>query len=222
MSTPHDALFKFAFSNPERAAAVLRTALPPALARRIAWDTMKALPSELIGERLGALHADLLFEVRIGRRKAVLLLLFEHQSSSDEWMPLRLLSYAAQIWTNHHRRHPRARLPAMIPVVLHHSATGWSSAREFSELIELEAEDLALVREYLPNFRFLLDDLSHDRDDQLRDRMAEGAGDVLAQLALLLLKSSREDGDHAARLLSDIPSSWTCSPRRRGSGPSRP
>ncbi|KYF63223.1 hypothetical protein BE11_46980 [Sorangium cellulosum] len=58
--------------------------------------------------------------------------LFEHQSTTHPLMAFRLLEYMVRIWKGHLERHPRStRLPAILPVVLHHSAarmlTCWRS-----------------------------------------------------------------------------------------------
>src|SRR5690349_17799203 len=96
--TPHDTLFKVLFSNPRRAAEVLRHVLPPGVARRIDWSTLRCEPGSFIDEELRGSHADLLFSAQMDGQTVEIYVLYEHQSSFDEWMPLRLLRYMVRIW----------------------------------------------------------------------------------------------------------------------------
>ncbi|WP_437306997.1 Rpn family recombination-promoting nuclease/putative transposase [Sorangium sp. So ce388] len=65
---------------------------------------------------------------------------------------------------------PAAAAPAIPPVVLHHSETGWSAAIAFQELIDLPPGTLALIAEHVPHFRFVLDDIRAEADEALRAR----------------------------------------------------
>lgn len=90
---PHDTLFKYLFSDPRRAAELLRGVLPPGLARRIAWATLQPLPGSFIDEALRGSAVDLLFAATMDGREVGIYVLFEHQSTYDPWMPRRLLRY---------------------------------------------------------------------------------------------------------------------------------
>jgi predicted transposase YdaD len=94
---PHDALFKKVFSITEHAASILRQVLPVALARRIDWSSLALCSGSHVDALLADSHADLLFSARLEGKPAMLYLLFEHQSSCDELMPLRLLTYVVRV-----------------------------------------------------------------------------------------------------------------------------
>ncbi|HEX7669247.1 MAG TPA: Rpn family recombination-promoting nuclease/putative transposase [Polyangiaceae bacterium] len=197
LSNPHDALFKFLFSQPENAAAELRTVLPKELSSRLDWASLALSPASFVDERLKGREADLLFSVRCQGRDAFLYLLLEHQSTSDVLMPFRLLRYVVRIWDAFLQGHPDARkLPAVIPVVIHHSDAGWSTPTELLALIDLDEHALEAVSPFVPRFRFLLDDLAVGADDTLRVR-SEAA---VATAGLLLLARGRTSPD----LLSDL------------------
>lgn len=89
------------------------------IARRIDWSTLTALPTRFVDPKLAELRSDVLFSVKLADGRDVLLyILFEHQSTSDEWMSLRLLGYMVQIWQHHHSEHPKLkRLPPVLPAV---------------------------------------------------------------------------------------------------------
>ena len=101
---------KWAFEQPEHAAGELRALVPPELAARIQWDTLKLEPGSLVDEDLRELHTDLLFSAQLkdeGEGRQVLsYLLFEHQSTPDRLMAVRLLVYVSRVLGRWLRQHP--------------------------------------------------------------------------------------------------------------------
>src|SRR5690242_18990950 len=129
MATPHDALIKAAFSKPRHARGLLRSVVPEPLARRVAWSTLRHESGIAVGdENLDDQRMDLVYSARAGRRRVLIYVLAEHQSKVDPWMAFRLLSYLVAIWKGYRARHPREKkLPAILPIVEHHSSTGWTA-----------------------------------------------------------------------------------------------
>jgi hypothetical protein len=114
--------------------------------------------------------------------------LFEHQSTVEPLMLFRLLAYMVRIWETHLRSEPEAtRLPAIIPVVLHHSRSGWTAKVAFEELLDVDATVLAEIAPYVPSFRCVLDDIGEESEETLRSR----AMSALGRLVLWCLKYSR-------------------------------
>src|ERR1044072_3514622 len=119
-SSPHDALFKAVFAQPEHARGALRTVLPAAVAEALDWQGLAHCAGSFIDPTLKGQHSDLLFSIpwRSGG-EALGYLLFEHQSTVDDRMGFRLLRYLVRIWERWLTEHSRARrLPVVIPVVL--------------------------------------------------------------------------------------------------------
>jgi hypothetical protein len=190
--TPHDALVKAVFSDPAHAAGELRHVLPAAVSARIDWSTLALCSGSFVDEALRGRHTDLLFSAKCGATSVLLYVLFEHQSTDEPLMAFRVLRYMVRIWEKQLSEHREATaLPAILPVVLHHSERGWTSATSFHDLVDLDADMLALVGGHVPAFRFLLDDISDEPDDALHARAAT----ALARLALFCLRHAREPGE---------------------------
>lgn len=197
--TPHDALFKWTFSDAGRAAAELCAVLPAEVLRRIDLTTLEPCPAEVVDKALAASYSDLLFRVRIAGKAGLLYVLFEHQSRPDPLMPLRLLGYLVRVLELHARGdrddgEPLLPLPVVIPVVLHHSEHGWQSSTRFDNLFDPELIADPAVAGLVPRFEFVLDDISELSDEGLRAR----AFDYVTRLALWALRDSR----NPERLLS--------------------
>lgn len=194
----HDTFFKAMLSRPEHAASFLQQVLPARIVARIDFSSLALSPGSYIDEVLKARYSDILFSVKLAGRPALIYILFEHQSTTDGLMALRILRYEVRIWDRWLEDHPSAeKIPVILPVVLHHSPGGWQATTRFEELLDA-AEALADVAELVPRFRFMLEDISHETDEALKSR----AVTALVRLALWCLRHSREPRELVERLRS--------------------
>lgn len=200
-TTPHDALFKAAFSKVRHARGLLRVLVPKPLGRKIEWATLRLESGIAVGdEDLGEQRMDLVYSVRARKRRVLLYVLAEHQSKIDLWMAFRLLCYLVAIWKGYRAQHPRAkRLPPIVPLVVHHSPAGWTAPVAFEELLDADAELLDALGAHVPRFRFVLDDLSSQTDEDLQARTQMTAG---GRVAILSLKHGRDQVAVRIRVLS--------------------
>jgi predicted transposase YdaD len=193
----HDLLFRATFSQVEHAASILRLLLPPALVARIDWSTLTLRPGSFVDEALAERFTDLLFSVMHGGRRALVYLVFEHQSSSEPLMALRMLRYEVRIWDAWLKENPHARrIPAILPVVLHHSLEGWTATVAFEALLDVDEELLAVIAPYVPRFHFILDDISAASDEDLRGR----AMTALGRLVLWCFRHARTPEEFVRRI----------------------
>jgi len=196
-TTPHDALVKRTFSQIEHAAGLLRVVLPSAIAARIDLATLALCDSSFVDQLLSDSHTDLLFSVNVTGQKVLIYVLFEHQSTVDALMPLRLLEYMVRIWDRHHQAHPQGKcLPPIVPVVLHHSRSGWSASTTFEGLLDVDEATLEALGEHTVRLRFVLDDLSKATDESLEAR----AMSALGRVVLWCLRHAREPDELIQRL----------------------
>jgi predicted transposase YdaD len=157
---PNDKLFKTTFSNLENARAILQGQLPGELLPLVKWDTLSVVPSSFVDARFKASESDLLFSVQIGECPAYLYILFEHQSTEDPRIALRLLGYMTRIWEKHAEENPHpAKLPAIYPLVLAQANRRWRVSPRFKDLLDVTPETAAILGKYLPDFKFRLMEL---------------------------------------------------------------
>lgn len=197
-STPHDALFKAIFGQPEHAAAELQHVLPGHIAARIDWSSLAPQPGSYVDEDLANQHSDLLFSAtaRPSHDPILVYILFEHQSTAQPTMALRLLRYMVRIWMRHAKTQPDSPLPLIIPAVLAQVPGGWTAPTRFAELFSPSLGPIAPG--VLPDFEYSVDDLHRADDDDLRARTLANA----ARLSLWLLRDARD----RESLLAHLPS----------------
>jgi predicted transposase/invertase (TIGR01784 family) len=208
--TPHDALFKAAFSQLDLARSALEFLLLPDVKAHLVLSTLQVCPGSFVDDELRHAHTDLLYRVQVrGGSEGLVYVLCEHQSTFDPRMPLRLLRYLLRIWEAWEHDHPGARLPIVIPVVLCHDPGGWRAAPEFASMLDASPELLAAVGPFQPLFRFVLDDLKAHSLETLASRELHALA-LLVQLAFWSARSGerlRQVGPKmasiAARLVRD-------------------
>ena len=189
--TPHDALVKATYSDPARAAAHLASVLPPEVVARLDLSRLEVLPGTYIHPDLAESSSDLLYSVGLRSGGSLLVyLLFEHQSSVDRLMALRLVLYAARVLDRWWSEHPEAVVvPPILPLVLYHGERSWTVGRSLSDAWGLDPEDQAALAGRGLELSYQLHDLSEHSDASLRSR----ALDALDLLVQLLLKHGRDE-----------------------------
>jgi predicted transposase/invertase (TIGR01784 family) len=171
VAQPHDSLFRFVFGKPVHAASELRAVLPPQLADRLDLTNLRPVNGSFVDEELTNRHCDVLMQTTLDGREAFVYVLIEHQSSPDRMMPLRMLRYLMRIWDRYLEQHPTAkRLPMIVPLVVYQGPRRWTYPVELRELLDVDPETARLAGDFLPRFRFLLDDLTQLDKTALRAR----------------------------------------------------
>jgi predicted transposase YdaD len=185
----------------------LQTLLPPTIVAAIDWSSLALVPASEVDRDLGQHHADLLYTCLLAGRRVYLHILFEHRSHGGGCLPLDLLRYETRIWE--HQMRTDGRLSPILPVVVFHGEAGWQGPADFAHLFDhadLPAELRAALAPFVPDFRFVVDDLTQVSPGALRARAATG----LARLTLLCLQRIRDAKDpyaeveHLHDLLRDV------------------
>ncbi len=180
----NDGFFKAVFSQPEHAVAFFKNHLPLAITQKTDWPSLVVLPGSFVKTNLQQVHSDLLLSVNICGRETRLYLLFEHQSSPDPTMPLRLLGYMTEIFLQHHKSQGFP-LPPVLPFVFHQGPEPWNISTGFEDLFSLPDELGADLLPFLPKFHHALLDLS-------RFDPTTSEHDIRLQAVLQLMKLARE------------------------------
>ena len=176
---------------------MLQAALPGSVRDSFDWTTLTLVNGTFVDEDLQGSQSDLLYQVEhtATRQSVSMYLLFEHQSSPDPWMPLRLLRYCCRIWEVDRRDDPdRRELRPIVPVVFYQGVRGWNHSTEFSDLFP----DAARALPWIPRF-------THELIDQTTLAPEAVAGDVKGRIAqLLMMVAFGRHVDRALQLTAQI------------------
>jgi len=186
---PHDKIIKRTFTQREHAVGLLKAALAPEIVALARWSTLKAEQIHFVDRRLRGRYADLLFSAQIGADRVYAHVLIEHQSTVERLMIYRMGAYMWRRWEKLVRDEPaRESLPVIIPIVIHHSDTGWTAATAFEDVVAVPEGARAALDPYIPRFRMKLVDVSRGPASGL-------AGEALTALGRLVLWCLSVAGD---------------------------
>ena len=177
VSNPHDKLFKQIWSDRETAADFLANYLPGDISGLMDLKTLEICKDSFVDKHLKEYFSDLLYKVSFGDQSGYVYMLFEHKSYPQKITALQLLSYICRIWKLHIKQQGLP-LPVIIPLVIYHGRKEWNGS---TSLLHLMASTDKRLMGYIPDFSFILFDLSKYSDNQIK-------GAVLSRVGVLLLK----------------------------------
>jgi len=178
LTNPHDKFFARIFSDKQNAVDFLRCYLPPQVLELMDLSSIEIAKDSFVDEELKAFLSDMLYRVRVAGSAAYVYLLFEHKSFPDSLIGFQLLKYMVGIWDLHLKQFGRKTLPLIIPLVIYHGVKKWKGGESFGRIVPCPHEAL---KAYVPDFKFLLHDLSGYTDEEIR-------GEVMLRVSLLVFK----------------------------------
>lgn len=160
---PHDKLFKTQMANIEVAKDFLEAHLPKTLTAKFNWSTLQLESGSFISPTLREHMSDMLYSIKAEESDIGVYILIEHQSSSEELMPFRMLQYRLAAMHRYVDQNPGKKLPVVVPLLFYN---GSSSPYPYSlKLIDC-FQDPELARQFFPEPISLVD-LTVTPDEEL-------------------------------------------------------
>ncbi len=164
VQNPHDRFFKELFSIRENALDFINGAFPVEIRDRIVLESLKLDTSSYTDEKLDEYFSDIVYTCNIkGGEEIKISLLFEHKSYPVKYIHFQLLRYMLNIWESNIKQNTDPQL--VIPMIIYHGKSGWNK-REMSDYFN--SKDKWLLK-FVPDFDYLLTDLSSYTDSQIKD-----------------------------------------------------
>ena len=194
-----DTAYRQLFSHSQVVADLVKGFLQGTLARSMDLSTLTQEHTLLVSLGLRALESDVLWQVRLQDGSAAYLLI-EFQSSVDNRMAERVLSYIAALYRRRWQREPSpsgTKLPLVVPIVVYHGRRRWTAARQVADLVVAVPRG---NRWMVPQMRYGLVDVWR----QDRRKLAKMRNVVAAVFRLELAQTLEE----AVAVLRDINRWW--------------
>jgi len=177
VQNPHDKFFKETFSNVEVARDFIKHYVPENILKVIDVNTLEPQKDSFINEDLQEVFSDMLFKVRINKKKGYLYFLFEHKSYTSKNISFQLLKYMIEIWEAKIKKEKTDELPMIIPLVIYHGNDKWNIKTTLGEMITGYKDLPEDLKKFTPDYEYLLYDISRYTDDEIKGE---------AQLRILL------------------------------------
>ncbi len=188
----HDRFCQGTLTTRHIARSFLEENLPPQIKALVDLNTLSICKDSFIESDMKEYYSDILYKARFGKKTGFLYVLFEHKSRPDKHIFLQLLQYMLSIWNLYKKQSPEPKnlsrpslfqLPVVLPLVVYHGKQAWNIPARFSECFQGVTDDLKV---YIPDFSYLLYDLSTYTDDEIK-------GDVMTRVPLLILKHAYDN-----------------------------
>ena len=161
MST-HDNAYKHLFSHPQAVRDLLRGFVEEDWVALLDFDTLEKVAGSYVTDDLRDREDDIIWRIRMQGAESdewiYVYLLLEFQSSVDNFMAVRILTYIGLLYQDliKTKKIKAGKLPPIFPLVLYNGVRTWNAEREVENLIETVPASLAAYR---PRLRyFLLDE----------------------------------------------------------------
>lgn len=178
---PHDKFFKQTFGDPGTARNFLKHYLPPDVLTLVDLETIERQKDSYVDQELKESFSDLLFQAQIHEHEGYIYFLFEHKAHPSPGAALQLLKYMVRIWERKLEESPTGKIPLIIPMVVYHGQEKWNASRRLSGMIEHYGDLPAAVTKYIPEYEYILYNLSACTDQEL-------PGDILLRIILKTLR----------------------------------
>lgn len=177
INQPHDKYFRATFGEVDFTKDFLSNYLPKELVSITDMDTLQPQPTSYISNELKEQFTDLLFRVNISNKEAYIYFLFEHKSYRDRMVIFQVLKYMIAVWESKIKEDLYARkedniidtgdieIPLVIPLVVYHDKYKWNIKRTLGDMIPNYNNLPDSIKRYIPNFEYMLSDLSYSDDE---------------------------------------------------------
>ncbi len=194
----HDDFFRNACAKPFIVEPLIRYFVEPELSQKMDYSKLELCHDSYITPELANYYSDRLWSIGFKNRQEMLhlLLLFEHKSFIPKRIHIQLLRYMIEDWTKQieaqleamkelqkkgKKNQEKIKLILILPIVLYHGKQAWKKP-EFEDLFGKIPE---LLKRFLPDFDFIVIDLSQYSDQEIMDTEAG----LLVNMLLLLRHS---------------------------------
>lgn len=155
--------------------------------------TLERCNSNYISYNLRERRNDMVWRLRWRDSWCYIYLMLEFQSTQDQWMALRILSYTALLWEDMVKRgevKSGDKLPPVFPIVLYNGETRWNSPQEVGELIDPTHAELA---PFQPHQKYYILDEKH-----IPSEIVEAAGSEAGYILKVEQATTKEKIFHIA------------------------
>ena len=138
---------------------LLRGFVDEAWLQRLDFNSLEKMGNSFVTDDLRERHSDLIWRLRLrgpGDRWVYVYLLLEFQSTSDPFMPVRMMTYVGLLLEEIIRKEnlkPGDRLPLILPIVIHSGRGRWNGPLRLESLFVPVPKQL---KRYLPRLTYLL------------------------------------------------------------------
>jgi len=183
----HDRFFKEVFTNKENAIDLIQGTLSKDLLQHLDFSTIELDNQSYVTKELKEFFSDIVYKIRYKNKTYVnVSLLLEHKSYFIDNPYVQLILYKGGIWQTNIKQ--KEDLQVVIAMIVYHGKQKWE-VKKFSDYFPGVDDEL---KQFIPEFKYLLQDLSHLSDEDIKNRVFSRAA---TEIAALMMKHIHDFSD---------------------------
>ena len=163
----HDHSYKHLFSHARMVEDLLKGFVREDWVDNLDFSSLEKVNGSYISDDLREREDDIIWRIKWGRDWLYVYILLEFQSTVDQWMAVRIMTYVGLLYQDLIQLgnlYGKDRLPPVLPILLHNGGRQWTAGTEIGKLIQHLPGGL---EKYRPRMRYLLlSEREYDDEDQ--------------------------------------------------------
>ena len=159
----HDSFARETLSHRDNAACFFRGILPGDVGKRLNFESLREEKTSYTDKELAAYFSDVVYECGYEGSSLKMALLFEHKSHVPDFPYSQILRYILNIWNSALKQ--KKPLPVVLPIILYHGKQRWKT----KPLPAYLSGDISPFARFIPDFEYLLVDLSKMPDKEIKN-----------------------------------------------------
>jgi predicted transposase/invertase (TIGR01784 family) len=120
----------------------------------IDFSAIEKLNRKFVTEKFSNRECDIIHKIKYRGEDIYFYILIEFQSSTDETMILRMLTYILLFYQDLMVNQKLKKLPPVFPIMVYNGDAQWNSAEKLDDLIDSSIIKSAGLMEYIPKFAY--------------------------------------------------------------------
>lgn len=168
INNPHDLIFKETMGDIDVFKDFILNYLPEEVISKIDLNNIQIVKDSFVEKELKEIFSDLLYKTTINDQEGYIYFLFEHKSYPHKLITIQLLKYILNIWELMVKQEKTEKLPVIVPLVIYHGKRKWTIGSKLLDIVREVSEDF---EKYIPDYQYILYDISAFTDDQIKGEL---------------------------------------------------
>ena len=164
----YDKFFNIIFSHPKMVEYLLKSFVKKDFIDGIDFSAIEKLNRKFVTEKFSNRECDIIHKVKYKGEDIYFYILIEFQSSTDDTMILRMLTYIMLFYQDLMNNQKLKKLPPVFPMLIYTGSDDWNCAEKLDELIELSGIKSNDLLEYIPKFEYYKIVINKFSDESLK------------------------------------------------------
>ncbi len=118
------------------------------------FSTLERCNADFVRKESGERHDDMIWRLKYNNQWLYVYIILEFQSNVDYSMPVRIMSYMAELWlsllNNSNTEYAKShKIPPILPIVLYNGVEDWNAALNVSDILQDKSVNGINVEYYL-------------------------------------------------------------------------